>query len=87
MNKKWTDMTNDEKLEVLRHMMNSVRGGFATRAQLLTLHQLTADLRVAVSKLEQRFDALDRRRAANVQLGAKPALQQVHSAQVEKGGN
>jgi hypothetical protein len=60
MNKKWNDMTTEEKLEVLRHMMNAVRGGIATKAHLLTVNQACADLRSLVSKLEQRLDMLEK---------------------------
>jgi hypothetical protein len=64
MNKKWNDMTNEEKLEVLRHMMNAVRGGIATKAHLLTVNQACVDLRALVNKLEQRLDALEKVRPA-----------------------
>lgn len=64
MAKKWNDMTTEEKLEVLRHMMNAVRGGIATRAHILTVNDACANLQVLVARLEQRLDALEKSRSA-----------------------
>ena len=60
MQKKWNDMMTEEKLEVLRHMMNAVRGGIATRAHILTINETCSNLQALVVRLEQRLDALER---------------------------
>ena len=60
MQKKWNDMMTEEKLEILRHMMNAVRGGIATRAHILTVNETCANLQALVVRLEQRLDALEK---------------------------